>query len=419
MFKQPVQEAIQGDRVAMCVAALDAKELERGIVIGEKFPIPTVDACICVVHRLSYFKHPVPTKAKFHITLGHQTVMGIAHFFCPLDGKAAPRSTTSKAGPAEATTTAVTSGKLAKGGAAGIVGAAPSLAMGCGALVADRQRNWPTKFDFSANYMHLDELFQHGAPVEYENNDGHIVKLSPAQEPGALIFELNGEVRGEVTELQFDPNSGKLSMQGGAPLAATVDSRSVVPLKDRDRVIYLLRFLAQSCLVPGLPPAEGEPLAFVLLVLERPVTCPIGSLLIGSKLDFDIHSPNCRMAFFGRILCPMDPKDLKPLRIVKMKQKTGTLDRFDKQDNCVVICKDMFKADTDMSLFNGLKVVHEQSGIEGVVEGSFAQEGKFKVRFTEELKLKADSKGQVKGEERIVLYFKKHNFEEKSKRIVQ
>ena len=47
MFKQPVQEAIQGDRVAMCVAALDAKELERGIVIGEKFPLPTLDACIC------------------------------------------------------------------------------------------------------------------------------------------------------------------------------------------------------------------------------------------------------------------------------------------------------------------------------------------------------------------------------------
>ncbi|CAE7191075.1 Eefsec [Symbiodinium pilosum] len=63
MFRQPVQEAIQGDRVAMCVAALDAKELERGIVLGEKFPVPMVislarfpDAAVCVVDKINYFK---------------------------------------------------------------------------------------------------------------------------------------------------------------------------------------------------------------------------------------------------------------------------------------------------------------------------------------------------------------------------
>merc|ERR1719316_2415271 len=57
----------------------------------------------------------------------------------------------------------------------------PSLAMGCGALVADRQKNWPTSFDFSQDYLHLDELFQHGAPVEYENNDGDAVKLCASE----------------------------------------------------------------------------------------------------------------------------------------------------------------------------------------------------------------------------------------------
>eukprot|EP00932_Pfiesteria_piscicida_P022097 SRR837773.8863.p1 GENE.SRR837773.8863~~SRR837773.8863.p1 ORF type:complete len:341 (-),score=61.67 SRR837773.8863:19-894(-) len=291
--------------------------------------------------------------------------------------------------------------------------------MGCGALVAHTQRHWPSTFDFSKNYCHLDELFQQGAPVEYENNDGDIVKILPDLEPGKLIFQLNGETKGEVTELRFDSSSGRLSMQGGAPLGSTVDSRSVIPLKDRDRVIYLLRFLAQSCGVPGLPKVQQEvPLGFVLLLLERPVTCPLGSLLIASKLDFDIHSPNCRMAFFGRILCSMDPKDLKPLRIIKMKSKTGFLDRFDKQDSCLMICKDMFKADTDMSLFNGLKIMHEQSGTEGILEGAYGQDGRFKVRFKQELKVKADAKGQIRGNDRITLYFKKFNFEQ-SKKIIQ
>merc|ERR1712060_615553 len=183
---------------------------------------------------------------------------------------------------------------------------------------------------------------------------------------------------GEVTELHYDPHSGKLTRQNGEPLGSTIDSLSIIPLKDRDRVVYLLTHLAQSCEVPGLPPFEGkEPLAYVLLVLEKPVTCPLGCLLIGSKLDFDIHSPNCRMAFFGRILCQVDPKDLKSLQIVKMKEKVGLLDRFDKSDRTLVICKDMFKADTDMSLFTNLKVVHENSGTEGIVEGLYGQDGKF------------------------------------------
>lgn len=409
MFRKPVTEAIQGDRVAMCVASLDAKELERGIVISEKFPVPTLDACICVVNRLAYFKQSVPTKAKFHVTLGHQTVIATAHFFCPFDSRASP-STSSTGGAAPPAETARPRGR------AEAEGAGASLAMGCGALVAERQRSWPTTFDMSRSYLHVDELFQHGAPIEYENNDGDIVRISESTGPGKLLFHLNGELKGEVTELRFDPNSGRLTMQDGLTFGSSVDSRSVIPLKDRDRVVYLLSWLAQECCVPGLPAAE-EPLAYVLLLFEKPVTCPTGSLLIGSKLDFDIHSPNCRMAFFGRILCSMDPKDLKPLRLVKMKAKVGTLDRFDRQERTIVICKDMFKADTDLSLFNGLKVVHEQSGEEGVVEGLFGQEGKFKVRFAHELKVKTDAKGNIRSGERISLYFKKYVFEQKRKLI--
>lgn len=295
----------------------------------------------------------------------------------------------------------------------------PTLAMGCGAAVSERQNKWPTTFDFSNNYLHVEELWQSNSPVEYENSDGDQVKLIP--ETGKLLLELNGVAKGEVTELRYDPPSGQLLQQESLPLGSSLDSRSVIPLKDRDRVVYLLRWLCTTCEVPfegALGEAE-EPLFYVLLVLEKPVMCPLGSLVIGSKLDFDIHSPNCRMAFFGRILSSMDPKDLKQLQLVKMKQKVGVMDRVDKQEPSLIICKDMFKADSDIQSFIGLKILHESSGAEGVLEGSFGQDGRIKVRFKEEIQsLKLDSNKNIRGTERISLFFKKFDFE-KTNSIIQ
>lgn len=48
---------------------------------------------------------------------------------------------------------------------------------------------------------------------------------------------------------------------------------------------------------------------FVLVELEKPVTCSRHALMIGSKLDTDIHANMCRLAFHGRILQLLeDPK---------------------------------------------------------------------------------------------------------------
>ncbi|CAJ1359191.1 unnamed protein product, partial [Effrenium voratum] len=151
MFRQPVQQAIQGDRVAMCVAALDAKDLERGIVLGEKFPVPLLDAAVCVVDKISYFKSTATTKSKFHVTLGHQTVMATAHFFCPFP------SSSRSAGTQEP---AQDKPKDVKGGYPSAGSGGPTLAMGCGAAVSERQSGWPTSFDFSQAYLHVEELWQ-------------------------------------------------------------------------------------------------------------------------------------------------------------------------------------------------------------------------------------------------------------------
>ncbi len=74
MFRRPVQRARQGDRVGLCVTQLDAKVLERGLVSAAGY-LPTVAGGVIRVRRIPYFKGEVATKAKFHVSLGHETVL--------------------------------------------------------------------------------------------------------------------------------------------------------------------------------------------------------------------------------------------------------------------------------------------------------------------------------------------------------
>lgn len=82
MFKQPVNTAVQGDRLGVCVTQLDAKALERGIActLGH---VNMVSHAIISVRQIRFFKSACRTLSKFHITVGHNTVMGTATFFGP------------------------------------------------------------------------------------------------------------------------------------------------------------------------------------------------------------------------------------------------------------------------------------------------------------------------------------------------
>jgi len=80
MFKKPVNSATQGDRLGVCVTQLDAKALERGIACTPGY-IQTMDCVLMAVRHIRFFKSTCKTNSKFHITVGHTTVMGVATFF--------------------------------------------------------------------------------------------------------------------------------------------------------------------------------------------------------------------------------------------------------------------------------------------------------------------------------------------------
>ncbi|KAM4022709.1 selenocysteine-specific elongation factor [Anomaloglossus baeobatrachus] len=253
MFHQPVPTAMQGDRLGICVTQFDPKLLERGLVCTPD-SLQTIHAAIISVKKIPYFKGSLHTKAKFHITLGHETVMGKVMFF------SVPPPHLDQEGPAD-------------------------------------------HFDFGKEYLYHDS---------YTTKDSEVNKADGSQDDELLPKQ-----------------------------------------------------------------------QWALLEFEKPVTCPKLCLVIGSKLDTDIHSNTCRLAFHGVLLVGAEDKNysetfLPKLKVFKMKHKEGQVERVN--DDYSVIGRSLFKKETNIQLFVGLKV-KLSTGEEGAIEGSFGQSGKFKVRI--------------------------------------
>lgn len=80
MFRKPMKMAKQGDRIGICITQFDPTLLERGI-ISEPNYVPTIKAAIVRLNPIKYYKGVIGSKYKFHISLGHETVMAVITLF--------------------------------------------------------------------------------------------------------------------------------------------------------------------------------------------------------------------------------------------------------------------------------------------------------------------------------------------------
>jgi hypothetical protein len=71
---------------------------------------------------------------------------------------------------------------------------------------------------------------------------------------------------------------------------------------------------------------------------------------------------------------PFSP--LQKLKIYKLKRREGVLERY--VDGYSAVGKGLFKKETDISQFVGLRV-RTEAGEEGTIQSSFGKSGKFKV----------------------------------------
>eukprot|EP00762_Andalucia_godoyi_P004513 ANDGO_05199.mRNA.1 Selenocysteine-specific elongation factor len=81
IFKKPVQDAVLGDRVAICVTNMDASAMERGLVCSPAGFVSKVGVCVARVKKVKFHKRNIDTGDKLHFTIGHSTVMGSVQFF--------------------------------------------------------------------------------------------------------------------------------------------------------------------------------------------------------------------------------------------------------------------------------------------------------------------------------------------------
>jgi len=247
----------QGDRAGLCVTQFDAKHLERGMVC-QPGSLPSISAALVRVTRIAYFKSTVATKSKFHITIGHETVMAKPTFF----GRYSTQSP-----------------------------------------VSDKS-DMTAAFDFSVEYVFQNELLS-VKPRAAAEGDG-------ADDSGSF------------------PDS-----------------------------------------------------QFALLELEKPVTCGRNFIVIGSRLDTDIHINTCRLAFHGYVLEPLSDVNyvdtvLPRLKVMKERLKEGFVER--QTDKYTVVCRGLFKKESKVDAFVGLRV-SLSTGETGFIEGGFGQSGKFRVRI--------------------------------------
>ena len=80
MFHKTVKYVQQGDRVGMCVTNLDPNLIERGIAAAPN-SVPLLSTMVCLVKKIRFFKQACRSGTKFHITVGHTTVIAKVTFF--------------------------------------------------------------------------------------------------------------------------------------------------------------------------------------------------------------------------------------------------------------------------------------------------------------------------------------------------
>jgi selenocysteine-specific elongation factor len=80
MFKRKTQQIQQGDRAGICVSSLDSNLLERGIA-AKPGTVQLLKGAIGLVRKIPYFPGTLKNGAKFHISVGHTTLMATVTFW--------------------------------------------------------------------------------------------------------------------------------------------------------------------------------------------------------------------------------------------------------------------------------------------------------------------------------------------------
>lgn len=76
--------SFQGDRCGICISNFDSKQFERGVVCAPN-SVKTCYGVIINVELIKYYKSAITNGSKFHISIGHETLLGKIVLFADLN----------------------------------------------------------------------------------------------------------------------------------------------------------------------------------------------------------------------------------------------------------------------------------------------------------------------------------------------
>lgn len=80
MFRKTVKTAAMGDRVGVCFTQFNANKMERGVLCIPGC-LQKIQAVIIRMRRIRYYKYPLKSKCKLHVTIGYDTALSKVIFF--------------------------------------------------------------------------------------------------------------------------------------------------------------------------------------------------------------------------------------------------------------------------------------------------------------------------------------------------
>ena len=404
MFKRRCTQISQGDRAGICVSNFDATQLERG-VCATPGSVKYVSGCIALVRKIvpHYTGPPLKNKSKYHVSVGHSTVMATVSFWGCQELLLLQQQQQEKE---EKKKTAVNSnGNGNKDDMDKIITTTTTIAAtetantaACLGSDADQAGLPYLKFDWDQDFLLQDGLLD-SIPNSTKKKNAAATITSGEENSNSHGYD--------------DPSS------------PTKKSRN----KNRN---------------------EKSLLHWAILDFQTPVYCPLQSLIIGSRLDTPVDgmtggmtmassgghrkqskkhhksttsngieddnnnddflqdkASSCRLAFCGRLIERLkDPtKDMQKIRWYTPKEKRGIVsklgDPYKRQDDGKLVRyevygSELFKKETLLKPFLNMKVVvvdggsstttqnqHQQHDGDdtGVLTSAFGTSGKFRVTF--------------------------------------
>jgi selenocysteine-specific elongation factor len=304
MFKRQVPSIQQGDRAGICVANFDAKLIERGIAASPG--VATLwKAAIALVRKVKYYPGTLQCGSKFHISVGHSTVMATVSFW-------------------------------------------------------------------GARELH--EQQQQQQQQQQQLASGADVAQDPSLRSATADVETSSSIATRPGNKKGDNGLQSSSLGGGADLAGLprIPFDFGQSFLHQDSLLESLDSATPDDGNDGASASKSAPLLhWALIEFQTPVHCPVHSLAIGSRLDtVDSNASgsvsSCRLAFSARLIVGVDPDvDLARLRIYTPKERRGVVSRLGdphrRQDDGKIVRyevfgSDLFKKETDMKPFIGMKI---------------------------------------------------------------